>query len=284
MIMSLFAAGALVAQAPAGRLRAPPPLTRAEALTLRADVLARRLLGDAGAVYVEIERPVAPDPLPMGPPGLRRLTFASAPRPSGYAGICVADVVTLGFEPVGPRVADAHQPVRVTSLTTEQRFRIAGDTSAGDRADGRNPERERRLCEAAGPVLALDRDSRRFFTVRGVRGGAHDASYVARIIRQALEKVASGEIALACSGGGDCAGARAAIRAFDIGRIAMATVDLCPGQGGELCVWADMLEPGSSYYREISSLLRVRTGALRSESHRTPAILGVEHSLTVGEE
>ncbi|HEX8193977.1 MAG TPA: hypothetical protein VF552_13860 [Allosphingosinicella sp.] len=285
---SALIAAFVALQAPAATLRTPTLrtptlLTREEALSLPANVLARRLLGATGAIYTEIERPVAPDPLPMGPPGLNSLTFAGAPRWSGYAGICVADVVTVGFQPVGPTVADARQSVQVDSLVTEQRFRIVGDTSGGDRADGSDRERQRRLCDNAGPVLALDRDSRRFFSVRGARGGAHDASYVARIVQQVLTKVATGELAPSCSGAGDCAGSRVAIARFDVTRIATATVDRCPGESAELCVWASMSQPGSSYYREISSSLRIRTGAVESESHRTPAAVGVEHSFTIGE-
>ena len=272
-ILFLAAAAALASQSP----RDAPTLTRREALTLPADVLARRLLGEVGALYSEVERPVAPDPLPMGQDGLRALTFATTPEWSGYPGICIADVVTIGFQSVGERVGDARQPVQVNSLAVGQRFRIVSDAREASSPDGPDEDVQRRLCDGAGPVLAPDRDSRRFFMVRGIWGGSRDASFIAGIVQQALDEVARGELAPTCPVEGDCAGHRLAIGQFDVTRIARASVDRCPDNLAEVCVWADMIEPGSSYHSERSSSLRIRTDASAYESGQTTDVLGIEH-------
>ncbi|MEJ7933660.1 hypothetical protein WG907_05215 [Sphingobium sp. AN558] len=79
-------------------------LTPYEAQTLPVSELAQRVLGAAGAVVVDVERPTWPvlpaQNLPVGLPALTYLTFythASATSEAGWLGLCQAAAIDISF-------------------------------------------------------------------------------------------------------------------------------------------------------------------------------------------
>lgn len=99
------------------------------------------------------------------------LTFATAPHSSGFAGLCEAETLYVGFRPAAgtPREA-ADAPVFVDGLTSGQLYKIVGDAFAV--AEGRSGDHESSVvsqCARAGPVLwqpDTRAGSAHFFAVR----------------------------------------------------------------------------------------------------------------------
>lgn len=89
------------------------PLTAQEAQNLPLAALAQRVLGAAGAVAIDVDRPrwptcegfcPPPERRPPGPPPLNALTFytqAAATMELGRAGLCRATRITVAFDPDG---------------------------------------------------------------------------------------------------------------------------------------------------------------------------------------
>jgi hypothetical protein len=269
---SLAIAAAMLAAAAA----TAQPLTLRQASALSDQALARRVLGEAGRLYVEAERPDPAELAPMGAQGLYFLNFATAPRWSGYAGICEADVAAVSLRPApGARLRDRDPPARVEALSTARRFRIAGDPAAGSRRIEVDGDRQCSLCAGAGRVLGLEDGRTRFFQVRGGRGDASDASFAAIALRQALEAVRTGALVPTCSGGAPCPGAVAALSRFDVTRLTTVTVDRCAADAADLCVTAEAWHPGSTMHANISTIVRVHTDSATTETFRPMRIRGV---------
>lgn len=149
-----------------------PVLTAQEAQTLPVAEIAARVLGAAGAVVVDVERPTwptcyglcpPPTPKPEGPPPLAHLVFytrATASAWAGWAGLCAASRIEVTFDPAGQVTAveqvgtigsagalvplpdataavatqDAAMQVRCRSLATTAAFFRAPDRLAAWRA------------------------------------------------------------------------------------------------------------------------------------------------------
>jgi hypothetical protein len=138
-------------------------LTLQEALNLPAPVLSDRVLGAAGELYPELQRPYL-----GGVPGGQGFTleFATAPRSAGFPGLCEADTISVYF---GSAEASSNNPTaHVRSLVTGKVYRIVGDTTPIN--GGWNDEYGRTLaarCTASGPVLSAGgAELRRFFDGR----------------------------------------------------------------------------------------------------------------------
>jgi hypothetical protein len=138
-------------------------LTLQEALNLPAPILSDRVLGAAGELYPEVQRPYF-----GGLPGRQgfALEFATAPRSAGFPGLCEADTISVYF---GPAEASSNaQTAHVRSLLTGKVYRIVGDTTPID--GGWNDNYGRTLaarCAASGPVFSVrDTQLRRFFDGR----------------------------------------------------------------------------------------------------------------------
>jgi hypothetical protein len=86
-------------------------ITAEQAATLPESELARRVLGDLGALVLHVRRPAWTnfDPLPhIGPPPLQSLTFdlkAEDRWAGGWSGMCQAQRVTVSFGPSGEPVS-----------------------------------------------------------------------------------------------------------------------------------------------------------------------------------
>lgn len=273
MIRTILAIAALFFPATAA---AAQPLTLRQAHALSDAALARRVLGAAGRLYVEAERPERTGLTPMGTVGLYFLNFATAPRWSGYAGICEADVAALSLRPApGGRLADRDPPVQVETLSTTRRFRIVGDPSTGSRSIAGDGDRQRRSCATAGRVLGRDNGTTRFFEVTSLHSRGDAASFAAIALRRAIEAVSSGALVPTCSGGESCPWARSAISGFDMTRLTLVTIDRCAADAPELCVTADAWQPGSTIFGNVSTIVRVHTGSATTETFRPVRILGV---------
>jgi hypothetical protein len=192
MPLTALVAAAVAAQAPAAPLPPPLPLTREEARTAPVHVLARRLLGDTGALVREMERP-PPEPYP-NESWLRQVVFASAPRWARIAGLCQADLFLLGFEPAAEASDGQEPPVRVSDLATSKTFRAIGDPDA---AGVWWTEEEQRqfgpACAASGPVLSQGGGWFSGSTpARGFDG--NDAAFAIRAYRRATSAAATGRL------------------------------------------------------------------------------------------
>ncbi|HEX8644423.1 MAG TPA: hypothetical protein VF702_10985 [Allosphingosinicella sp.] len=245
MPVALLAAAALAGQVPAAPLPAPRALTREEALTQPVDVLARRLLGATGALVREMERP-SPASFFDGP-WLMRLTFASAPRWSGIAGLCQADLFHLGFEPAGEAEEGQEPPVRVAHLWMQARYRAIGEpaaTGAGWTPD--DHRREDRACAQSGPVLGA---SNSYFGGRTRPNGddldAGEAAFAIRVYRAAIASARRGALAeIPCRNdvvGGTppiCDDPRATVAALPLDGPNWLEIDPCGETPETLCVSA----------------------------------------------
>lgn len=259
------------------------PLTLRQASSLSDQALARRVLGEAGRLYAEVERPDPAELPPMGATGLYFLNFATAPRWSGYAGICEADVALVHFRPVpGSPLSGRDPPSRIESLSTQRRFRISGDAATGSRWIEGNREAQGRACASAGPVLPLDHNRPRFFTVRSASGDANDASFAARVLQEALRKSERGELVATCSRQ-PCQGGRATVGTFDVGRLASVQIDRCAPAAPELCVHAAMWLPDSDRFGQHELVLRIETGNASTETIAPPTIRGIGAASMLGE-
>ncbi|HEX9931726.1 MAG TPA: hypothetical protein VGB08_02675 [Allosphingosinicella sp.] len=276
----LLGAGAAQAQA--------QTLTLTEARSLPAPEIARRVLGAAGALYPELQRPGADAglSLPGGPHrGLTFLTFAGTPRSAGFSGLCQADIAFVSFRPIrAPTQSDVDPPARVSGLSTSRWYRIVGDaeTPSDDETADRDERRLERICARSGPVLGTA-DRRRFFS--GEAFGSSDfgpwhASFAARALQHAIRLAASGAVRPACMPNpsfspdelcGDPVRQVARLAASAVFRVVL---ERCSAAGDALCVTVSFLMPDRTLPWSTRFLeLRIETDAASAD--RPPARLNV---------
>jgi hypothetical protein len=270
MTIRILAAGAalLIPAGPAGA----QTLTLAEARTLPVPVLAQRLLGAAGSLYGEVERPgpYAGLSLPGGPArGLTFLSFAGTPRSAGFAGICNAEIVSLAFAAIRPPSAtDADPPARVTGLWTRQQYSIVGDTENG--RDGRRLEES---CARAGPVFA-ERDQQRFFSGSAFgtyQMSAAQVSFAAHAFQQAKRLAAAGTIRPACTPARSfspeelCADPSRRLSQLLPANISGIELDRCADAMARICVSVSFTMPGATEWAARILTVRIETDAAAAD-------------------
>ncbi|HEX5181839.1 MAG TPA: hypothetical protein VFW19_01680 [Allosphingosinicella sp.] len=219
-------------------------ITLREARELPLDILARRVLGAAGRLVAEVERPSG-ESGPFAAPGLRWLTFASRPRSAGFAGICEADLFLVSFEPIGKDPPTEDTPSRVQRLDTSTVYAIVGHPS--DRDDGGDSRDEAR-CGRSDAVLRSDPHIASFFGGSTEGGGfrAVHASLAARALDRAIRLAKRGELGtISCTEDSApavaqiCSDPRAYLAALSPAKILFVEIGVCRGRTGYLCVAAD---------------------------------------------
>jgi len=262
-------AASLIAAAPA----AAQTLTIREARALPGDELARRMLGAAGALYPEIERPGphAGHSYPAGGPiGLSHLAFATAPRFSGFPGLCEAETVSLAFVALLPATdADPDPPARVSRIATHMRYRIVGPAEPRPRT----AEADRRgeaICSASGPVLEGEMPQRRFFTGTAFGVTAFEpghAAFAARALLKAQSAVHSGSIRVRCTPEPDyarenlCANAADRIAGLDPATVHRFALERCTADPRRLCVEAHFRTSQSDFFTCDELIVSIETDA-----------------------
>lgn len=262
-------------------------LTLSEARTLPADDIARRVLGAAGSLYREVERPGphAGISLPGGPRlGLTSLSFATEPRSAGFAGLCEAEIAFVSFRPVRPpSEADDDPPARVAGLWTSRRYSIVGDAERGREEDwtSRRERRLDRLCNRAGPVFATG-ERRRFFG--GEAFGNADlmpshVSFAARALQQAISLAAAGVIRPTCTPHrsfsaeelcGDPARRLSRVSPSAVSRVVL---DRCSAATADVCVTVSFTMPDQTPWSARIVEVRIHTDSAAVDPPPTPLVV-----------
>lgn len=245
---------------------APASLTLHEAQRLPTRALARRLLGESGALYQEAE-------IPPGSPGhfgsrivLSYVTFATAPRSAGFPGLCMADRLTVNFEPVPGSGRGDDPPSRIVHLEAGRVYRIVGDTT--DRREGTDGSERAQdaQCARSGPVLS-HRPARHFFSEQPFSTlplRMPEAFLASRALQTAIAEARRGPVSRVTCTANDpalappqaCADPRSALAALSPDRLLSVGLNRCAENPAHLCT--DLyLESGVPPRGNESTALRV---------------------------
>jgi hypothetical protein len=227
--------GAAVTCTPLMARESASPTLR-EARTQTAEELANRLLGASARLVSEVERP-SDDPRYFD-----HLEFASAPRSSGFEGVCEAETFWVGLRKRnGLERAQNDTPTYVESLSTAKTFRIVAEPT--DIASRRDPDWKtlERQCEEQRPVFA---EERRFFTgmFKSRELKSVDAYFAARTVALAILAARDPSFRPEClpdtvSPTNDpCADPRATVARLDLSRLIVAAIEPCADLPETLCV------------------------------------------------
>lgn len=255
--MSLLLALAFAAAAPS----ASSPLTLREAQALSPGDLATRVLGTLGSLYRETT--ISDGHSNFGDTGRATIQFASAPRSSGFPGLCVADTMYVSFSLVGDRRAGANRRLRPDGEegpVTDHVYRIIGDTNdRRERSDGEERAQDA-ICAGARPVLG-DWATKRFFS--GQRLGGAEAYLAARMLQTAIAEARRGPVShLTCADDSPdvaparaCADPRAVLAGLSPDRLRYVGLDRCADNATHLC--ADLGFAPVAQQGDVTTVLKV---------------------------
>lgn len=146
-----------------------PTITRDRAMTLSPDELAQLVLGQIGSQVRAVTRPnFAPGSGMRMDSALQGLTFATAPRPTRTAGLCVADRIDVSFEHDGAN--ESATAVRPREIRAAQVYKVIGEIAPLAEVEETRQAEEIRRCAQAGPVIEAnynDRGRAHFFHFAG---------------------------------------------------------------------------------------------------------------------
>jgi hypothetical protein len=226
---------------------APATVTVREAQTLPLRELARLVLGAAGGIVVDVDRPQwGPEPgpplrlppgtwPPAGPPPMSELVFYGQPRFVGtYKGLCGAERITVHFDDESKGAPDAG--LAVTAIQADTRFGVEGSM------EGPYPSIDVHdaLCREA-------KTSRDYFPAPDV-GAAWDIAQYLHVISREAQASAALPFVVACGpeAFGVCADQRRFLKSVALADIDTAKTVTCPKTTPKnaSCYELTMREPG----------------------------------------
>ena len=265
-------------------------VTRLEARTLPPEQLAERLLGAAGKLYPEVERPSAQAEGFFAPqyPQLLYLRFASKPRFTGYEGLCEVDSIYIELEARDGEPAATNSDVGVRSISTTRAFRFVGSQSAGRQGSDVNRKREEERCRTSGPVFSDAKPSGSvfFFGENEYYSGleAVHAMFAVRAMHIAqVRSLAAPPIPVLCENDPAepktplCSDAGATLRQLQTGDIAFAELRRCEDVATTYCTTLTFHREGSSALTQKTWRVRIATAADRVD--RAPPSLMIRNVL-----
>lgn len=237
-------------------------MTIGQARELPVRELARRVLGAAGALYAEVERPGAGAgrSYPAGGlVGLSFLSFAARPVSAGFEGLCEVAVASVSFRTIRRATEqDLDPPARVHRVHTNSLYRIVSDPDRRGEWTDRYSRQLDRECADQGPVFRTNEGGgRRFFSGRAYERFdflAVDASFAARALRQVIRRAASGDLQPVCTpnpafaDGELCGEPLRRLARLDLAELSRVELTNCSASAPNLCVRAIFRLPGSGRF------------------------------------
>ena len=273
LILLLLLALALPAK---GNAAEKQTVTRLEARTLPAEQLAERLLGAAGKLYPEVERPSAQAEgfFAAVYPQLQYLRFASKPRSAWFEGLCEVDTVYIELKGRDREPMATNSAVSVRSISTGRAFRFIARQAAGRQGSDVDRKREEERCGTSGPVFseAKPTGSVFFFGKNEYFSDLHafHAAFAVRAMRAAQERsLAAPPIPLLCENDPAepktplCSDAGATLRRLQPGDIAFVELGRCEDMATTYCPTLTFHREGSSALEQKTWRVRIATGADR---------------------
>jgi hypothetical protein len=253
-------------------------VTRLEARTLPAKQLADRLLGAAGKLYSEMERPSAQAEGMFAAqyPQLTSLRFASQPRSAGYEGLCEIDTIFIELEAREGEPPAMNSDVSVRSIRTNSAFRFIGSQAAGHKGAEVDWKREEERCRTSKPVFSeASPTGSVFFFGRNEYTSNLDAvhaTFALRAMQIAQERSeAAPPIAVLCQNDPAerktplCSDAGATLRQLQPGDTAFAEVRRCEDVATTYCTTLTFHREGSSALQQKTWRVHIATAADRIE-------------------
>ena len=252
-------------------------VTRQEAQTFPAAELADKMLGASAAPYSEVERPGEPSgPFASHYPELQSLRFATAPRWTGFYGLCTADTVFLTLiRPNDSERPHRNSPVIVQGMSTAQAYRFIGPVEPGRSSSASEESSQKAECRRAGPVFrpsGTQVGSRFFYGKNGYGGGLYPvhAYFAAWALETAQHALAEGRnLALTCAEdpsepkGRLCAEPSGSLRQLQSADISFVALERCTRDPSTFCVEITFSRPGSSEDEEKVWRIGLTTEASR---------------------
>lgn len=253
-------------------------VTRLEARTLPAKELAERLLGAAGRLYPEVERPraQAEGMFAAQYPQLSSLRFASQPRFAGYDGLCEVDTISVELEARDGERPATNSDVSVRSISTNSAFRLIGPQAAGHKGSEIDWKGEEERCRTSKPVFSeASPTGSVFFHGRNEYTSKLDAVHAIFALRAMhiaqKRSLEAPPMPVLCENDPAepktplCSDAGATLRQLQLGDTAFAEVRRCEDMAATYCTTLTFHREGSGALRQKTWRVDIATAADRIE-------------------